>query len=107
MIGEIQCRTVRDAEVFSACGLEIEALSVVITSYSIHYTKLYDGGDGTRRRTGRSRRRGPRMGRRRRGLGRTLGERDYSLAVSAVLRPRVMEIGDAGIAGERLPDALL
>ncbi|HPE87969.1 MAG TPA: MBL fold metallo-hydrolase [Spirochaetia bacterium] len=28
MIGEIQCRTVRDAEVFSACGLEIEALSV-------------------------------------------------------------------------------
>jgi len=28
MIGEVQCRTVRDAEVFSACGLEIEALSV-------------------------------------------------------------------------------
>lgn len=28
MIGDVQCRTVRDAEAFSVCGLEVEALSV-------------------------------------------------------------------------------
>ena len=28
MIGEVKCRTVRDAERFVACGLEVEALSV-------------------------------------------------------------------------------